>query len=127
MLPMTPKQPYHHPLNPTEDTTLRNATVVALSKFRKFLSKKGYKFDIISLPYGALPPNRNKLNQIFIIKNPDNALKSLLSRYEIDYNHRRNYFYRNEWTDSSQSIELNIHITSYSDIYKILMLICKEV
>lgn len=109
-----------------QDKMMRDMTAIVITRFRRFLKEKGYKFTEVTLPYGALPPNRNAINTVIVVQNPDAALKTLLTRYDIEYNHRRNYFYRNEWTDSSVSRDMSIHIHTYTDIYKLNVLLAKE-
>lgn len=108
------------------ERTMRDMATLVIHKFRNYLTEKGYKFQVITLPYGALPPNRNYLNTVIVVKNPDASLKSLLKKYNLEYNHRRNYYYRNEWTDSSLSLDMSIQIHTYNDIYNVNMLLSKE-
>lgn len=110
----------------SSEKTVQDMQNIILGRFKKYLVNNGYKIKTIQVPFGALPPTKNCINITIYIKNPDEKVKSLLKKYNLGYNIKRNYYYRNEWTDSSLQKDLVIHIHTFNDIYNINLLLAKE-
>lgn len=108
------------------ESTINSMQNIVLGRFRTYLKSYGYNVKTVQVPFGALPPYKNTVNVSIYIKNPDEFIKSVLKRYNIEYNIKRNYYYRNEWTDSSLQKDLVIHIHTKTDIYNLSILLAKE-
>ncbi|MBR2212851.1 MAG: hypothetical protein IJ889_00275 [Eubacterium sp.] len=105
---------------------IRDLQDIVIVKFRNLLKEKGYNTTTTTFPYGALPPYKNNLNVIITVKNPDAKLRCMLRRYNLEQNTRRNYYYKNEWVESSKDKDLTIHLHTYSDVYRLNVLLAKE-
>ena len=105
---------------------IRDLQDIMVVKFRNLLKAKGYNTTTARFPYGSLPEYKNNLNVVITVLNPDSKLRFMLRRYGLEQNTKRNYFYKNEWTESTKDTSLTIWLHTYTDVYRLNLLVAKE-